>query len=97
MLLNCQYEEFLNNLIRNRKNITDYDALHRFTVSLDLQKEEILKYLVGHAGQVEIKPLDLLVKGADQQIVPARVDGYGGDPLGSCHQLLGQLLHNYLW
>jgi hypothetical protein len=49
-------------------------------------------YLIRHAGEVEIEPLDLLVEGADEQVVPARVDGNGGDPLGARHQLLSQLL-----
>ncbi len=49
-------------------------------------------YLIRHAGEVEIEPLDLLVEGADEEVVPARVDGNGGDPLGTRHQLLGQLL-----
>ena len=48
--------------------------------------------LIGHAGEVQVEPLDLLVKGAKEQVVPARVDGQRGDPLGPRHQLLSQLL-----
>ena len=41
--------------------------------------------LVGHAGQVQVEPEDLLVEGPDQEVVATRVDWHGGDPLGARH------------
>ena len=57
--------------------------------------------LVRQGGEVEVVPLHLLVKGADQHVVPTRMDGDGGDPLGAAlklprHLLLDQVVDSHV-
>ena len=46
------------------------------------------QHLVGQGGQVQVEPLDLLVVGPGDHVIPPGVDGDGGEMLGSRGQFL---------
>ena len=57
--------------------LVELDRSHRIGV--------VAQDLVGHAGQVQVEPLNLLVEGAQQQVVTARVHCHRGNPFSARH------------